>query len=77
MKKALKVISLMLVAVLMVMSVGLNVLHALEAKACDVTWERDRRKVWYVLFSISGFSDELRNHAATRDDLLLIDDRGR
>ena len=57
--------------------VGLNVLHALEAKACDVAWERDRRKVWYVLFSISGFSDELRNHAATRDDLLLIDDRGR
>ena len=54
--------------------VGLNVLHALEAKACDVAWERDRRKVWYVLFSISGFSDELRNHAATRDDLLLIDD---
>ena len=57
--------------------VGLNVLHALEAKACDVAWERDRRKVWYVLFSISGFSDELRNHAATRDDLLLIDDGGR
>lgn len=54
--------------------VGLNVLHALETKACDVAWERDRRKVWYVLFSISGFSDELRNHAATRDDLLLIDD---
>ena len=54
--------------------VGLNVLHALEAKACDVAWERDRRKVWYVLFSISGFSDELRNHAASRDDLLLIDD---
>lgn len=47
------------------------------AKACDVTWERDRRKVWYVLFSISGFSDELCAHAATRDDLLLIDDRGR
>ena len=57
--------------------VGLNVLHALETEACDVAWERDRRKVWYVLFSISGFSDELRNHAATRDDLLLIDDRGR
>lgn len=54
--------------------VGLNVLHELEAKAGDVAWERDRRKVWYVLFSISGFSDELRNHAATRDDLLLIDD---
>ena len=54
--------------------IGLNVLHALETKACDVAWERDRRKVWYVLFSISGFSDELRNHAATRDDLLLIDD---
>ena len=57
--------------------VGLNVLHALETKACDVAWERDRRKVWYVLFSISGFSDELCAHAATRDDLLLIDDRGR
>ena len=54
--------------------VDLNVLHELEAKAGDVAWERDRRKVWYVLFSISGFSDELRNHAATRDDLLLIDD---
>ena len=55
--------------------VGLNVLRALEAKACDVTWERDRRKVWYVLFSISGFSDELCDHTAARDDLLLIDDR--
>ena len=47
----------------------------LPARACDVTWERDRRKVWYVLFSISGFSDELCDHAAARDDLLLIDDR--
>ena len=57
--------------------VGLNVLRDLEAKARDVAWERDQRKVWYVLFSISGFSDELCAHAATRDDLLLIDDRGR
>ena len=38
--------------------VGLNVLRDLEAKARDVAWERDQRKVWYVLFSISGFSDE-------------------
>ena len=54
--------------------VGVSVLRALEAKTDSVAWERDSRRVWYVLFSASGFSDELTALAATREDLLLCDE---
>ena len=54
--------------------VGANVLRDLEAKTDLVAWERTDRKVWYVLFSASGFSDELTALAATREDVLLCDD---
>lgn len=30
------------------------------------------KKIWYVLFSIGGFSDDLKVLAGQRDDLLLI-----
>ena len=39
--------------------VGVSVLRDLEAKTDSVAWERDNRKIWYVLFSASGFTDEL------------------
>ena len=54
--------------------VGASVLRDLEAKTDAVPWERNSRKVWYVLFSASGFTDELKALAQTRSDLLLCDE---
>lgn len=55
--------------------VGAGVLRNLEAKTDSVAWERNDRKVWYVLFSASGFSEELTELAAVREDVLLCDDQ--
>lgn len=54
--------------------VGLNVLRALERKSDAVDWHRDGREEYYALFSISGFSDDLRAVAAKRSDVVLVDD---
>ena len=43
----------------------------LEAKEASVAWERDKRKVWYILFSASGFTPELVKEAESRTDLEL------
>ena len=55
--------------------VGVNVLRDLEAKTDSVAWEKNDRKVWYVLFSASGFSEELTTLAASRQDVLLCDEQ--
>lgn len=55
--------------------VGVSVLRDLEAKADSVAWERDKRKIWYVLFSASGFTEELKAMAQTRNDLMLCDEQ--
>lgn len=55
--------------------VGVNVLRDLEQKAERVSWKKQDRRVWFVLFSISGFTDELKLLAESRDDVLLVDDR--
>jgi len=52
--------------------IGLNILSQLEQKAAFVDWHREKRKIIYILFSINGFSDELKNVAATREDLILL-----
>ena len=54
--------------------VGANVLRALEEKAARVPWERDGRRDAFALFSASGFTDELREIAAARGDVVLVDD---
>ena len=54
--------------------VGMNFLHELEQKAERVSWNKDRRKTWFVLFSMGSFTDELRQLAEARSDLLLVDD---
>lgn len=54
--------------------VGANVLRALEEKAARVPWERDRRTDAFALFSASGFTDELWEIAASRGDVVLVDD---
>lgn len=53
---------------------GVNVLHSLENKAPHVNWEREGRHVWYVLFSASGFTEELKQAAASRNDLILCEE---
>ena len=54
--------------------VGANVLRALEDKATRVSWEKDERTDTFALFSVSGFTDELRGIAEKRDDVMLVDD---
>ena len=54
--------------------VGISVLRDLEAKAKTVAWEKDKRKVSYVLFSVSGFTEELKAEAGERADLLLCEE---
>lgn len=51
--------------------VGISVLRSLEAKAETVAWKRDSRNVWYVIFSASGFTDDLIKEAESRADLML------
>ena len=54
--------------------VGINVLRDLEKKAVEVEWNRDHRNTYYVLFGANGFTDELKELATTRDDVLLFDE---
>lgn len=54
--------------------VGVSVLRSLEAKAEMVAWEKGRRKTWLVLFSVNGFTEELRAVAETRTDLQLCEE---
>lgn len=51
--------------------VGADVLWDLEKKAQNVPWERTARRTWYVLFSANGFSEELKQLAEQRTDVLL------
>ena len=51
--------------------VGVNVLNCLMEKTMVVEWKRNGRKEYFVLFSISGFTEELEKLAASRKDILL------
>ena len=53
--------------------VDISVFNKLEFKSRFVEWRNDNRSTWYVLFSVSGFTEDLTNLAATRKDLLLVD----
>lgn len=53
--------------------VGINVLRELEEKTKSVAWGQNRRKVWYVLFSVGGFTNDLKVLAAEREDVQLFD----
>ena len=56
--------------------VGANVLAALEQKAALVNWHKENRRVWFALFSASGFTPELQALAAQRKDILLLELEG-
>jgi len=52
--------------------VGVDVLRELEQKSRQVEWNRGSRKDYFILFSISGFTDELVEMAKGRGDLVLV-----
>lgn len=52
--------------------VGASVLTRLEQKAPGVKWRNGDRRVHYVLFSASGFTEDLEAMAAERKDVLLV-----
>lgn len=52
--------------------VGVNVLENLEKKVSNIKWNRDNRKVWYVLCSANGYTDELKKCASERGDVVLM-----
>lgn len=54
--------------------VGINIFRELEEKARNVDWQNQNRHVWFVLFSSTGFTEELKELAVKRDDLLLVDE---
>ncbi len=54
--------------------VGINVLRDLERKAALVDWKKGSRKDWFILFSASGFTEDLKALAKSRDDLLLVEE---
>lgn len=51
--------------------VGINILMDLEEKATKVSWNQSNRKTWYVLFSSSGFTSELKEFVKQRPDVIL------
>lgn len=53
--------------------VGVNVLKDLEAKAEYVEWNKQRRNIYYVLFSANGFTDELKSLAEERNNIVLAE----
>jgi AAA+ ATPase superfamily predicted ATPase len=52
--------------------VGIDVFEELEKKAKSVEWNATRRKCHFVIFSISGFTDDLIKLSEEREELLLI-----
>lgn len=52
--------------------VGANILSQLEHKTTFIDWHKDSRKNIYIIFSINGFTDDLKAVAKARDDVMLI-----
>lgn len=46
--------------------VGVNILRRLEQKLGQVSWHKQNRCVWYVLFDAAGFTEELKTRADGR-----------
>jgi AAA+ ATPase superfamily predicted ATPase len=56
---------------------GTDVFFRLLEKKEHVAWEKEHRREKFALFSIGGFTNQLLELAATRDDLLLIGGDGK
>lgn len=53
--------------------VGLRELHQLIARAAQVSWPHEDRSEHFILFSRSGFTDELHAMAQSQKSLVLVD----
>jgi AAA+ ATPase superfamily predicted ATPase len=53
--------------------VGINILEGLKEKSRFLTWNNTGRKEKFILFSKSGFTDELIRHTGTQEDLILVE----
>ena len=51
---------------------GMDVLNALREKAEYVKWNQNSRKEYFCIFSKSGFSDALLEHAKKNSNVILI-----
>lgn len=51
---------------------GMDVLRQLQRKAAAVPWNRNERDEYFVIFSRSGFEDELVRYADEHDNVRLI-----
>ena len=52
--------------------VGLSVLKELQAKAKEVQWGSKQRKEYFILFSKSGFTEDLVQLQKEQDNLFLV-----
>jgi len=52
---------------------GVEVLHELRQKAKYVPWNRDHRKEYFILFSRSGFTDDLCQAASEEHNVILAE----
>ncbi len=52
---------------------GVDVFESLSEKSKKVEWKSGKRREWFVLFSISGFTDEVISLSKERKDILLFD----
>ncbi len=50
---------------------GLGILYELQEKARAVDWNRGSRKEYYMVYSKSGFTDELLEYAGAHDNVFL------
>ena len=53
--------------------VGINILESLKEKSRFLSWNNAGRKEKFILFSKSGFTDELTRYAVTQKDLILVE----
>ena len=51
---------------------GSKVLYDLKEKAKLVEWKNESRKERFILFSVSGYSDDLKKIAKDNDDVVLV-----
>ena len=52
-------------------SIGLNILNELKEKSKKVIWNNDKREEYYILFSKSGFSEDLIELAKNTNNIIL------
>lgn len=52
--------------------IGVSILQALEEKSESISWNKEKRKVWYILFSAAGFTPALQEIAKNREDVMLV-----